>query len=148
LRYAEIIYEDGSHSIASYEKESDLITAVKIQHERAVNGEPIHNSFEAHERPLVAVRVKRVLSYDRHPADFLPVRPALSADEMKSRFAAALKAVSDEDSVVDFYALVDHMTPQNMVQKPEYGDEATKMRHESNYHMPEAKEFSDKLWAV
>lgn len=62
-KFAEVIYETGSHSIVSYQDESELKGALAEQHRRAKDGDvggPTGHPAE---------RVKTVLLYDEHPAD-------------------------------------------------------------------------------
>lgn len=63
-KYAEVIYETGSHAVLSYENIDDLKSGLLTQHQRAVKGEvggPTGHPAE---------RVTKVLLYDEHPADY------------------------------------------------------------------------------
>lgn len=64
MSHYEIIYEDGSHSVAEYDTDAEALSAAGEQHRRAVNGEK--GGPDGHP----AARVKRVLKYSEHPANF------------------------------------------------------------------------------
>lgn len=66
-RYAEVIFEPGSHSIVSFESDQELQDFLSEAHRRALDGEP--NGPQGGP----AERVKRVFLYDEHPADFKAV---------------------------------------------------------------------------
>jgi hypothetical protein len=86
-KYAEVIYETGDKSVISFEDEDELKAGLFEQHRRAVNGEPgaaqdysVRDDLGAAEEAAAhriatrpAERVKRVIIYDTHPADLVPV---------------------------------------------------------------------------
>lgn len=63
--YYEVIYEDGSHSVACYDDDEEALAAVEAHHARAVAGE---SAMEGVDRP--AGRVVKLFAYDEHPADY------------------------------------------------------------------------------
>jgi hypothetical protein len=65
--YYEVIYETGSHSLASYESDEEALRALNEHQERAKTGQP---AMEGTSVP--AERIARVLVYDHHPADYNP----------------------------------------------------------------------------
>jgi len=140
--YAEIIYEDGSFSVASVDNQDDLVASLKEHHERAKVGAPIHGSFAPHERPIPATRIVRVLLYDQHPADIPEV---VSADVAKSLATEAVKTVAADTSpdsggkgLVDLYALGHELLPKALL--TDTGP------HESNYVMESVDELDPALW--
>lgn len=87
MKHAEVIYETGAHSIMSVDDEDEFRGGLLEQHKRAVNGEPgsaqdweeRYDVTEDQKRAAFAIasrpaeRVKRIIMYDRHPADLVPV---------------------------------------------------------------------------
>lgn len=84
--FVELIYEDGSHSVACYETEEEAQSAINGAQERAKSGLPSVTPAPG-ERPQVAVRIKRALQYDSHPAE----EHDLSSDEVSTALKATLK---------------------------------------------------------
>lgn len=64
--YYEVIYEDGSHSVASYENDEEALSAVQEHHDRAKDGGAAQ---EGSSRP--AARVAKVFAYDEHPGTYV-----------------------------------------------------------------------------
>lgn len=96
MPYAEIIYETGNKSIAFYDTEEEMQSALSEHHRRAINGEPgsgasaLRMDLDPGETRIgtwVAERIKKVLLYDEHPTDF-------GADQLVD--SAELKKTVDE----------------------------------------------------
>lgn len=128
LEHYEVIYEDGSHSIA-YGTQEDIVNAVKEQHRRAVNGEP--GGPAGHP----AARVVRVLKYGQdHPGEFNPA----GITDVKSIEAVAKEvAVQGLVSINEFVAALHEKLVYSMV---------SSAAHESNYRMEETEELEASLW--
>ena len=125
MKFWEVIWETGEHSIMSVEDEKEALAGLEVQHERAVNGLP--GGPTGHP----AVRVKKVLEYDQHPNEYNAAQN-VTADEAKERFNAALKEAS-VDGVVNLGEL--HSKLQDLAYPMvESGP------HESNFKMEAAKE--------
>jgi hypothetical protein len=128
VQFAEVIYETGSHSVMSYESEDELKRALKAHHDRAVNGAP--GGPTGHP----AERVKSVLLYDRHPADFNPAM-SMSKDVMDKEVSQALElhandqegAVGIEQAAAQIRRLADPLDHQAIEESP----------HNSMFRMPE-----------
>jgi hypothetical protein len=121
----EIIWESGEHSLASYDSDEEMISAVKAQHERAKNGEP------GGPAGTPASRVAKVLKYDKDPAD---VEDTLSADVAKAELGGMVDEAADENGVVnlpDLLFIVDNLRSSMVASGP----------HESNYKAKESKKF-------
>ena len=129
--YVELIFEDGSHSVACYESEEEALSAIEANQERAKNGLPA-NTPAPGERQQNAVRVARALMYDKHPGDFNPEQ-VVSADEAKKAMTDAIKALDDDGvSVMELAAQVRELS------SPIAAKEAA---HDSQYKMKEKKEL-------
>jgi len=79
MPFVEIIYETGNKSVAYYETDEEMQSALSEHHRRAINGEPgtsqsaLRNDLNPGETRIgswVAERIKDVLIYDQHPADY------------------------------------------------------------------------------
>lgn len=122
--YAEIIYETGSKSVVKVDSESELREALEVQHRRAIQGQAGGPGNHA------AERVKRVLFYDEHPADYNP-GATVSVEKLTQLMGDA--SVAGEVSVAQVDALVrDEASP---VYPQDQG------RHESIYKAPETGEM-------
>lgn len=122
----EIIWESGEHSLASYDSDDEMLSAVAEQHERAKNGLPAGPAGNP------ATRVVKVLKYDKDPAD---VEDSLSADVAKAELDAMVDEVADENGVVhlpNLLFIVDRLRSSMVASGP----------HESNYKAKESKEFA------
>lgn len=141
MLHYEIIFENGEHAVGAADDEDDILAGVKNHHERAKNGLPGGPpAFDRETGAAIAVppavRVKRVLVYEDHPAE-LSVAEQTSADAVKKRFKTALEQATNDDGTVDVFRLHLLMIPQPMVVTPP---------HESNYAATEVKELSPGLW--
>lgn len=125
MKYWEVIYENGEHSIMSVEDEGEALAALEVQHERAKAGLP--GGPTGHP----ATRISRVLEYSQHPSEY-GSNQNVSADEAKSRFADALKNAT-VDGVVNIGELESQM--RELIY-PMVDSEP----HDSNYKMKEDRE--------
>lgn len=133
MPFYELIYETGAHSIAFADSDADVLRGVKAQHERALTGDVGGPSGHP------AERVKRVLKYDRHPADLNPGAVISEAD-----LSAAVegfverKAIGGEVSVNELKAALDAVVSPVVHSGP----------HESNYAMAERNELATNAWTA
>lgn len=125
--FAEVIYENGEHSVMSVDSEEEAVEALKEQHRRAMAGE---RGLAGDPASPPAVRIKRVLMYDEHPGS-LGEDQRISAKEAK----AALEAVANGDkvSVIDLVHRLRNLT------NPRLENSAP---HESNFVMKESRELT------
>jgi hypothetical protein len=86
--YVETIFETGAKSVAFYETEEEMLSAVKAQHERAKAGEDGGPGGHPAER-IVEVQV-----YNTHPQD-LNEDMTMSADVMKKELEAIIKSATE-----------------------------------------------------
>lgn len=128
MPHAEVMYEDGSHSIVSYDDESELREMLAENHRRATNGEPsaaqdyqVRNDLDdndpvfggrgpdghatlASSRP--AFRAKKVLLLGDHPADIVPVGNEgvmpISVESAKS----LIDGMAGDGSTINMYQLI------------------------------------------
>lgn len=122
LEYAEVTYEDGSHSVISVENRDQAFAGLAEHHRRAVNGE---DGGPAGDHK--ASRVKSVRFYDDHPGEYNP-SGNVPADEAKSAVADYLKAAGDVINVDELAAYVRDMANAHIT--PEHP-------HDSQYKMQE-----------
>jgi hypothetical protein len=123
MKHWEVIYETGAHSVVCPENEEDAKAALREQHRRAVSGERGGPTGHA------AERIKRVLVYDDHPAD---VPQSVSSDEALARTKDLVKALADDNGVVDLQQLANELEIRPLV---------ASSAHESNYYMGEVDEL-------
>lgn len=135
----EVIYEDGSHSIANYDTTDDMLRAVTEHHRRAKSGEPALPAGQSMVRsdvtdagnPLVevpAVRVKRVLRYEDHPAN---------RDGFKELTKGKVTELLEQSKSV----------PELVAALREFDNPTVESgAHESNYKMEEVEEFGEDSW--
>jgi hypothetical protein len=97
MPFVEIIFETGNSSIAYYETDKEMQNALAEHHRRAVNGEPgtgeskLRADLPSNETRIgswVAERVKKVLTYDEHPATYGEDQLATAADVQEAVAAA------------------------------------------------------------
>lgn len=117
--YYEVIYEDGSYSIVSG-AEDDVLEGVKAQHERAKDGIPGGPAGQP------AIRIKRVLKYDKNPAD-RNEDGTLSKDEIKEIFKDIGDVVNVDGLIAALRNALDPVDSSTGV-------------HESNFKLPETGE--------
>jgi hypothetical protein len=122
----EVIWEDGSHSLANYENDDEMKSAVGAHHNRAVKGE----SGGPAGGP--AGRIVKILKYDSDPAES---SDALSADEAKAAISDAIDDAADENGVLDLSRL------HNIVSSLR-SSQVSSGPHESNYKKEAQEEFA------
>jgi hypothetical protein len=129
LKYYEIIYETGNHSIAAYEDDEEAKNAVSAHHNRAKSGQSAQAS-----NPEMgpAERIVKVLKYDEHPATLNEGQVA-TAEEVVNTVQEAIRedAVGELVSVQTIAAAVRDMSNPTVDSDP----------HESNYKMQEVGEL-------
>jgi hypothetical protein len=103
--FYEIIYEDGSFSVANYESDEEATSAIEATHNRAVNG---GRSLESVPNSPAAVRVVKVLKYKEHPGD-LYASQELPVAVVKERVAELLKG-GKEVNVAELTAELRNLT--------------------------------------
>ena len=104
MPHYEVVFEDGSHSIAFYEDDAEADAALAAHHERAKNGQSAKAestarndvNFPDPDRP--AVRIVKALKYDHHPADY-GVGQTQTASDVKKAVADAVTAHETDGSV-------------------------------------------------
>jgi len=122
----EVIWEDGSHSLANYEDDEVMKATVLGHHNRAKDGEAGGPAGQP------AGRIVKVLKYDSDPADSMD---ALSVDEAKAALSDAIDAAADENGVLDLAVLPNLVSALRTSQ-------VSSGPHESNYKMEAVEEFS------
>lgn len=154
-KHAEVIYEDGSHSIVAYDDPAELQSMATENHRRAINGEPSaaqdmtprmdlnddDNVFggmgaegmTARIKVRPAFRIKKVLLYDQHPADLVPVgndgTMPISVDAVKQ----LVDGMADGGTEVNMHQLIQALRDEA---SPVLVQDAGKF--ESHYKMPES----------
>lgn len=149
MPYYEIIYEDGSHSVANYEDDDECMKAITAHHERAKAGEKgtaqSTPRFDlspddlalAGAREWPAVRIKRVLVYDNHPADYATGGEVPTQDAIK--IAQQSAKAREADGTVPVFSMAADLTelvqPTTVKEHP----------HDSFYKMKESRELDHGL---
>lgn len=130
MAYYEVIFENGEHSVISGDDDS-VLEGVKEQHRRAANGEP------GGPAGIQAVRIKKVLKYDEHPASLYESQ-AVPAEVLKNWLDEAISSnqVGDLVSVPEVIASIRDSADPMVVTGP----------HESNFKMKEHKALDPKKW--
>jgi hypothetical protein len=151
LPYYEVIYEDGSHSIAQYDDDDEALSAINAHVERAKQGIP---GTAANSTPRVdldiatlpveqqrwpAQRVAKVYVYDEHPADYADHASTLSADVAKKTVADLVAKLQDSNGVVGVADLANALMATMQPRKPE---EELASAHDSTYKMKESRELA------
>lgn len=142
MPFAEIIYETGNKSVAYYDTEDEMRSALEAHHLKAINGEPatpqseLRNDLTPGESRIgtwVAERIKKVLLYDEHPATF-GEEQLIDVGELKATVDDAI-AESEMNGVVHVHTIAavirDMSNP--LVTNP--------TAHESQYKAPETSEL-------
>ncbi len=122
----EIIWENGEHSLANYEDDAEMESAVLAHHEKAKQG------LEGGPAGQTAQRAVKVFKYESDPGE---ISDSLSADEVKAQLNEAIEALSDENGVLylpDLVGIVANVRSATVQSGP----------HDSNYKAEEIKEFS------
>ncbi len=125
--FYELIFENGSYSIAEYADDDEARRAVETHHNRAKNGEiggPAGNPAE---------RIFKVLKYNKHPQDFTESQ-AVEVSDIRDAVDKAIndKAVGNLVSVPEVAAAIRDVSSSTVISGP----------HESNYKMPEVGELT------
>lgn len=134
MPHYEVIYEDGTMSVANYADDEEASRALTAANDRAKSGQ---RSVASDPNSPAATRIKRVFVYDEPPGDYNP-EGMLSADVAKEEVTAALKAAT-EKGVTDLFklaALIRDISNPFVVTGP----------HESNYKATETRELNSSLW--
>jgi hypothetical protein len=122
----EVIWEDGSHSLANYADDDEMKSAVLAHHNRAKSGE----SGGPAGGP--AGRIVKVFKYTDDPAES---DDTMSADVAKAELDAAIDAAADENGVIvlgDLLNIVAAIRSSQVSSAP----------HESNYKAEAVEEFA------
>lgn len=117
--YYEVVYEDGSVSIADYASEADAVEAIEAQNERAKDGQP--NGPQGGN----ATRVAKVFKYDNHPGDY-GTNDGLAVDEVKAAINDMLQGID----VVNVQQLAQNISALNHPMKPDAGVHESKYKQE------------------
>jgi hypothetical protein len=132
--YYEIIYETGEHSIAQYDSDDEAVEALREHHRRALSGERFQTRSPQDAPAGPATRIKRVIKYDRHPAD-LTESGLIDADKIAP--IVDMVGVGGQASVHELTAaLREELNPTLPESAP----------HESNYKMKEVGELDPTVW--
>lgn len=127
----EVIYEDGSHSVAEYLDDAEALAATGAHHERATRGEAALLSDTT--GTVKATRIVKVLKYDKPPGQMLSAQ-VLPIDQLESELPAILKTATD-DGVVHLptvAAMIRDLSNPFVDSGP----------HDSNYKAKEVEELS------
>lgn len=137
--FYELIFETGAKSVAYYDSDEEMLSAVKNHHTRATKGEDGYSgATQPGERSFVAERVVEVQRYDEHPVDF-QMSQMLDAKDVEKQLKAAVEAVSvgGQISIPELAAQVRNMSSPLV-------DGAG--RHESMYKAEANKTFKASEW--
>ena len=128
--FYEIIFETGNHSIAFYESDEEAVNAISTHHHRAKSG-MLAQSTNPQMGP--AERIKRVLKYDQHPANYGESQAVVVSDVTGAVEEAVNKhRMGDLVSVPEVAAALRSITDPTVDSSP----------HESNYKMQEVGELT------
>jgi hypothetical protein len=122
----EVIWEDGSHSLANYADDDEMKSAVLAHHGRALKGEQAGPAGGA------AGRIVKVFKYDSDPAES---DDTLSKDVAKAELNALIDEAADENGVLDLGILPNLVSALRTSQ-------VNSGPHESNYKAESTAEFS------
>lgn len=125
-----MIYETGAHSVACYDTDDEALSATGAHNDRAKNG---GRSLESEPTSPPAERVKRILKYDRHPADY-GMDQTVSTEVFHSELDPIIVA-STNGGVVDLNAMRAAIRELSSPLKEK--EDA----HDSNFKMPEDSEL-------
>jgi hypothetical protein len=125
MAFYEVIYEDGSVSVADYASDEEATSAVMEQHNRAKSGQ------KNGPQDIAATRVARVLAYgDQHPGS-LYESGGMPADEVKARVADLLKG----HDVVDPAALAVQLQTITHPMQEQAGPHDSRFKMESDHEL-------------
>ena len=133
MPYYEIIFENGEHSIMFADNDAECLLGVGEQHRRAKAGELGAQPLSPSNSPAThsAQRIKRVLKYDTHPADFNVV---VTVDDVRAAVDAV--AIGDLVSAEQAAAAIRDLRSPLVMSSP----------HDSNYKQVESAELASTLW--
>lgn len=135
MPFYEMVYEDGSNGIACAEDDEEMLRGVTEAHRRAMAGEPAIAPAEG-EATQRAVRIVKVLKYDKHPVDLYENQTA-PADEVLARVKETLGAMGDVVSIHEVAADIRNMSDPHAVKEAP---------HDSLYKMDAAATLAPKDW--
>lgn len=128
MPFYEIVYETGSKSVAFYEDDEEMLSAVGEHHSRAKAGEPGGPAGNP------AERIHHVERYSEHPNEF-----GVSAEVVLEEVKEAIKGHTDENGVVDVAGLANTIRISGSPVNVEFG------RQDSMFKM-EAEEVITEGW--
>lgn len=150
MGYAEVIYETGDKSVVSFDTLDELKAGLFEHNRRAINGEPgsaqdylerddiepelSRQAARVAERP--AERVKRVLLYDKHPADFSPVGNEGNQPVDAATVVDLVSGMTDSAGKINLHQLNNAMRDEASPVYPR-----SQGRHESMFKMKELEEL-------
>lgn len=137
MPFYEVIYETGAHSVVQGDDDEAVIGGLREQQRRALEGEDGGPAGHA------AERVKRVLKYDEHPAEY-GASMAMGAKEMMDELSSRMRALADnQGGQVSIPQAVQELILLGSPIMPISDD-----RHASIYKAPEVDELDASAWAV
>lgn len=109
MPFYEITYETGRTSVAFYEDDAEMESAVGAHDSRARNGEPGgpvagHGGEAAAIPNWSAERIAKVRVYDKHPNE-LNAAQTMSAEVVEKEIKDLIKGLADDNGVVPVDAL-------------------------------------------
>lgn len=127
MPFYEVIFETGVHSVANYEDDNEALRALEAHNTRAMKGEVGGPTGHA------AERVKRVLKYDKHPAE-VGENQNVEVNALKEQVGAVIDnaALGDEVSVPEVAAGIRNITSPLIMDNAPF---------ESDYIMAESGEL-------
>lgn len=132
MPFYEVVYEDGSASVAFYDGDEEASIALTAANERAKSG---GKSVLSAANSPAATRVKAVYKYDAHPGDYNP-DATMSSEVLSSEIKKMLK----DESVVNLWEVAAKIRD---LSNPFH--EETKV-HESKFKMQETETLAPALW--
>lgn len=143
MPYYEVIYETGNYSVAFYDSDEEAISALSAHHTRAKEGEsatpastprsdlgPADMAAIPGRQEWPAERIKRVLVYEQHPANF---------GQGNLTDADSLNAAIKEATTPDGIEVGKVAAGVRASASPVVVDKTS--RHDTNYKMKEAREL-------
>ena len=129
--FYELIYESGDSSVMTADSDEEALEGIKEAHKRATSGK---RSLQSDPNSPPAVRIKRVLVYEKHPNEYLPDQVIKTSEANE-----AVKALAGEGGV-SVPMLVEALRglTDPLINNP--------APHESKFHMKEKRELDSKEW--
>jgi hypothetical protein len=97
----EIIFEDGSYSVANYKDDEEALSATQAHHDRALEGGPALLSDV--DNRVKATRIVKLIKYDAPPGDMFEGQ-TLPEDQVTSELKGLI-ASATSDGVTDLRVL-------------------------------------------